>query len=225
MKTMLSWSSGKDSAWCLHLLRQDPGIELAGLFTTVNEAFDRVAMHAVRRAILEAQAKAAGLPLHVIGIPWPCSNDEYERRLGAFVKEAREQGVEAMAFGDLFLEDIRTYREKNLAGTGIKPVFPVWGVPTDRLARDMVGSGLRAHVTCVDPKQLDRSFVGRVFDAAFLDDLPEEVDPCGENGEFHSCVVAGPMFQAPVPVSPGEITERDGFIFADLRLAPPFNGS
>lgn len=219
MKTLLSWSTGKDSAWSLHLLKQEEDIELAGLFTTVNEAFDRVAMHAVRRQILEAQARAAGLPLHVIGIPWPCSNEEYERRLGGFVEKAKGEGVEAMAFGDLFLEDIRAYRERNLAGTGIEPLFPVWGIPTDRLARDMVGAGLRARVTCVDPGKLDSSFAGRVFDETFLADLPEGVDPCGENGEFHSCVYAGPMFSAPVPVEPGEVTERDGFVFADLTLA------
>jgi uncharacterized protein (TIGR00290 family) len=218
MKTLLSWSTGKDSAWALHLLKQDPSVELAGLFTTVNEAFDRVAMHAVRREILEAQAAAAGLPLHVIEIPWPCPNEAYEARMSEFVELAKEEGVEAMAFGDLFLEDIRAYREKNLQGTGITPLFPVWGLPTDKLAGDMVEAGLRAQVTCVDPKQLDASFAGRIFDASFLDDLPSGVDPCGENGEFHSCVFAGPMFSAPVPIAPGEVTERDGFVFADAVL-------
>ena len=218
MKTLLSWSSGKDSAWSLHVLKKNSDIDLAGLFTTVNEAFDRVAMHAVRRTVLEAQAEAAGLPLHVIDIPWPCPNETYEKRMGAFVDKAKDMGVEAMAFGDLFLEDIRDYRVKNLAGTGIEPIFPVWGLPTGQLARDMVTGGLRAHVTCIDPKKLDSSFAGRTFDADFLEDLPADIDPCGENGEFHSCVYAGPMFAEPIDVVPGEVTERDGFVFADVML-------
>jgi uncharacterized protein (TIGR00290 family) len=218
MKTFLSWSTGKDSAWALHLLKQEEDIDVAGLFTTVNEAFDRVAMHAVRRSILEAQADGAGLPLHVIDIPWPCPNEEYEKRMGAFVEKAKGEGVEAMAFGDLFLEDIREYRVKNLEGTGITPLFPVWGLPTRALARDMVEAGLMAHVTCVDPKKLDASFAGRTFNADFLDDLPDSVDPCGENGEFHTCVNAGPMFSEPIAIEPGEVTERDGFVFADVTL-------
>jgi uncharacterized protein (TIGR00290 family) len=218
MKTFLSWSTGKDSAWALHLLKQEEDIDVAGLFTTVNEAFDRVAMHAVRRSILEAQADVAGLPLHVIDIPWPCPNEEYEKRMGAFVEKAKGEGVEAMAFGDLFLEDIREYRVKNLEGTGITPLFPVWGLPTRALARDMVEAGLMAHVTCVDPKKLDASFAGRTFNADFLDDLPDSVDPCGENGEFHTCVNAGPMFSEPIAIEPGEVTERDGFVFADVTL-------
>ncbi len=218
MKTLLSWSTGKDSAWSLHLLKQDPDIKLTGLFTTVNEAFDRVAMHAVRRTVLEAQAEAAGLPLHVIDLPWPCPNEEYEARMGAFVERALGDGVGAMAFGDLFLEDIREYREKNLDGTGLTPLFPVWGMPTDRLASDMVRAGLRAHVTCIDPNKLSTDFAGRTFDTDFLDDLPAGIDPCGENGEFHTCVFEGPMFEKPIAVAPGEIQERDGFVFADLVL-------
>jgi uncharacterized protein (TIGR00290 family) len=216
MRTWVSWSSGKDSAWSLLTLREGRGTEVTGLFTAVNAASDRVAMHAVRRTLLEAQARAAGLPLRVIDIPHPCSNAEYERIMGAFVAEAQDQGVEAMAFGDLFLADIRAYRERQLAGTGIAPLFPLWGRDTHALAREMIDGGLVAHVTCVDPAQLDRSFAGRRFDHALLTELPAGVDPCGENGEFHTCVSAGPMFQAPIPVRPGITTERDGFVFADL---------
>ena len=216
MRTWVSWSTGKDSAWTLHTLRKSAGAEVAGLFTTVNAAFDRVTMHAVRRTLLEAQARAANLPLHVIAVPNPCPNTEYERIMGAFVAEARDQGVEAMAFGDLFLADIRAYRESQLAGTGIAPLFPLWGRDTRALAREMIDGGLVAHITCVDPTRLDRSFAGRRFDQTFLAELPAGVDPCGENGEFHTCVSAGPMFCAPIPVRPGITSERDGFAFADL---------
>ena len=219
MKTWLSWSSGKDSAWSLHTLRQSGEAEVTGLFTTVNAAFDRVAMHAVRRALLEAQARAVGIELHVIDIPYPCPNAEYERIMGGFVAGARGTGVEAMAFGDLFLADIRAYREGRLAGTGIAPLFPLWGRDTRALAGDMIDAGLVAHVTCVDPARLDPSFAGRLFDHAFLADLPGNADPCGENGEFHTFVSAGPMFRKPLAVSPGTIVERDGFVFADLLPA------
>lgn len=219
MKTFLSWSSGKDSAWTLNLLRQDREIEIAGLFTTVNAEFGRVAMHGVRRAVLERQARAAGLKLHVIDLPWPCPNAEYEKRMAAFIEIAKAEGVDAMAFGDLFLEDIRAYREARLEGTGLKPLFPLWGRETRQLARDMISGGLKARVTCVDPKQLDASFAGRAFDAGFLADLPEGADPCGENGEFHTCVHAGPMFAAPFDIESGEVVERDGFVFADVILA------
>jgi uncharacterized protein (TIGR00290 family) len=219
MKTLLSWSTGKDSAWSLHVLRQTPGIEVVGLFSTVNAAFDRVAMHAVRRQILEAQAAAAGLPLSVIEIPWPCPNEVYEARLGAFVAEQQEAGIAAMVFGDLFLEDIRAYREAKLAGSGVTPLFPLWGRDTAELAREMIAGGLKAHLTCIDPRKLPASFAGRAFDAELLADLPEGVDPCGENGEFHTCVVAGPMFSAPLAVATGEVMERDGFVFADLLPA------
>ena len=214
MKTLLSWSTGKDSAWSLHVLQQMSGIEVAGLFTTLNAAFDRVAMHAVRRQILEAQAEAAGLPLHIIEIPWPCPNEAYERALGGFV-----DGVAAMAFGDLFLQDIRAYREEKLSGTGIEPLFPLWGRDTRALAHEMIAGGLQAHLTCVDPKKLAASFAGRAFDEAFLAELPDGVDPCGENGEFHTCVFAGPMFARPIDVRVGEVEDRDGFIFADLLPA------
>ncbi len=216
MKTLLSWSTGKDSAWCLHVLRAMPEVELVGLFTTINEDAGRVAMHAVRRQLLEAQAEAAGLPLHAIPIPERCINADYEAAMGAFIGRMRAEGVEAMAFGDLFLEDVRAYREGRLEGTGIRPLFPLWGRDTAALAREMVDAGLRAHVTCVDPKQLPAGFAGRTFDAAFLADLPDGVDPCGERGEFHSFAHAGPMFRAPIPVTPGEIVERAGFVFADL---------
>jgi len=213
----LSWSSGKDSAWSLHLLRQDPGIEVVALFTTINQEFDRVAMHAVRRALLELQAEAAGLPLWTVPLPWPCSNEQYEARMRELCDRALSEGVQAMAFGDLFLADIRAYREKQLAGTGLEPIFPVWQIPTHKLANDMIRSGLRAKITCVDPKVLPREFAGRDFDAKFLADLPPGIDPCGENGEFHSFVYAGPMFRRPIPVETGDIVERDGFIFADLK--------
>jgi len=215
-KTLLSWSSGKDSAWALHALRQDPAVELVGLLTTLNESFARVAMHAVRETLLERQAQAAGLPLWKIPLPYPCSNEAYERIMAGVIQRAQSEGVEAMAFGDLFLEDIRAYRERQLDGTGLEPLFPIWGIPTDELARTMVAAGLRAHITCVDPRQLDRGFAGRVFDADFLADLPAGVDPCGENGEFHSFATDGPMFSKRLEVQTGEVVERDGFVFADL---------
>ena len=194
MRTLLSWSTGKDSAWALHVLRQRPDVTVVGLVTTVNAAFDRVAMHGVRRTLLEAQAEAAGLPLHVLEIPHPCPNADYERIMGAFVAEQAAAGVEAMAFGDLFLEDIRRYREAKLAGTGIAPLFPLWGIDTGLLAREMIAGGLEAYVTCVDPRKLPASFAGRRFDLDLLADLPPGVDPCAENGEFHTFACAGPMF-------------------------------
>lgn len=219
MKTILSWSSGKDCAYALHVLRQDAAHDVVGLLTTMNAAFDRVAMHGVRREIVEAQARAAGLPLLTISLPWPCSNDDYEHLMSAFVAEQVASGVEAIAFGDLFLEDIRAYREAKLAGTGLTPMFPLWGRPTDQLARDMIASGLRARLATVDPSKLNANFAGREFDANLLRDLPAGVDPCGENGEFHTCVTAGPMFSAPLSVEVGETVIRDGFAFADLKLA------
>ncbi len=220
MRTLLSWSTGKDSAWSLHALRQRPDVSVVGLVTTVNAAFDRVAMHGVRRALLEAQAQAAGLPLHTLPIPYPCPNEEYERIMGAFVAEQAAAGVEAMAFGDLFLEDIRRYRETKLAGTGITPLFPLWGIATDELARTMVAGGLEAYVTCVDPRKLPQSFAGRRFDAALLADLPGGVDPCAENGEFHTFCSAGPMFDRPIDVEVGDVVTRDGFVFCDLVPSP-----
>ena len=216
VRVAISWSSGKDSAWSLHLLRQDPSFEVVALFTTLNEQFDRVAMHAVRRELLEQQAESLGLPLWTIPLPWPCSNEEYESRMTSLCARAIAEGVQAMAFGDLFLTDIRAYREKQLAGTGIEPMFPVWQIPTADLARTMIASGLRAKITCVDPRVLPAEFAGRDFDSQFLADLPPTIDPCGENGEFHSFVYDAPGFRQPINVSVGEIVERDGFVFADL---------
>ncbi|MBI2060903.1 MAG: adenine nucleotide alpha hydrolase [Nitrospirae bacterium] len=215
-KILLSWSSGKDSAWTLHVLRQSGEFQIAGLLTTVNEAFDRVAMHAVRRELLEAQAASAGLPLWPVPLPWPCPNEEYESRMRTACERAVREGIEGVAFGDLFLEDVRRYREEQLAGTGLQPVFPLWQIPTDRLARDMISGGLRARLTCIDPKVLSAAFAGREFDSALLSDFPAGVDPCGEKGEFHSFAYAGPMFREPVSIRSGEVVERDGFVFADL---------
>jgi uncharacterized protein (TIGR00290 family) len=215
-QALLCWSSGKDSAWTLHVLRQRGEVEVVGLLTTVNQAYERVAMHAVRLSLLQAQAEAVGLPLWQVPIPSPCSNQEYEAAMGKAIQRALDAGITAMAFGDLFLEDVRRYRETQLAGTGLTPIFPIWGLPTDALARDMVAAGLRARLTCVDPKQLPASFAGRDFDAALLADFPPEVDPCGERGEFHTFAYDGPMFRRPVPVRSGDIVTRDGFVFADL---------
>lgn len=215
-KVLLSWSSGKDSAWTLGRLLADPGLEVAGLLTTINESADRVAMHAVRRKLLEAQAEAVGLPLWAIPLPAPCSNSEYEKVMERACSRAVEEGIEAIAFGDLFLTDVRQYRERQLQGTGLEPLFPLWGRPTGLLAWEMIAAGLRAKITCVDPAQMDRRFAGREFDQSFLADLPTQADPCGENGEFHSFVYDAPEFRAPLAVRPGEILERDGFVFADL---------
>ena len=215
-RVLLSWSSGKDSAWALNLLRRDAGIEVCGLVTTLNSAFDRVAMHGTRRAVLEAQARAAGLPLWIVPLPWPCSNEIYEQRMSEVCERAVAERIDAVAFGDLFLEEIRAYRERQLAPTGLEPLFPLWRIPTDALAREMIAGGLRARLACVDTKQLPGSFAGREFDDALLRDLTPETDPCGERGEFHTCVYAGPMFAAPLPLETGEIVERDGFVFADL---------
>lgn len=215
-KILLSWSSGKDSAWALHLLRRQARYEITGLVTTFNQAFDRVAMHSTRRSLVEAQAKAAGLPLFPISLPWPCSNQQYEEIMKVFCAQAVAQGVTAIAFGDLFLADIRAYRERQLQGTGLEPLFPVWQIPTDRLAREMIDSGLRAKLVCVDPRKLAPEFAGRDFDRQLLADLPDGVDPCGENGEFHSFVYGGPMFDREIPVVAGERVERDGFWFCDV---------
>jgi uncharacterized protein (TIGR00290 family) len=216
MRILLSWSSGKDSAWSLHLLRRRGEHEVVGLLTTFNDEADRVAMHAVRRELVERQAAAAGLPLWAVKLPWPCSNEQYELLMAEACAKAVAEGIEGVAFGDLFLEDVRAYREKQLKGTGLAPVFPVWGLPTRALAEEMIAGGTRAKLTCVDTGKLDRSFVGREFDGALLSALPGDVDPCGERGEFHSFVHAGPMLEGAVPVSVGETVVRDQFVFADL---------
>jgi uncharacterized protein (TIGR00290 family) len=215
MKILASWSSGKDSAWMLHTLRQQ-GLPPAALLTSINETADRVAMHAVRHSVLRAQADAAALPLTTVSLPHPCSNEIYEQRMAATVQVARAQGFTHVAFGDLFLEDVRRYREERMAGTGLTPIFPLWGRQTSELAREMIRGGLEAILTCVDPRVLPGAFAGRTYDAALLHDLPADVDPCGERGEFHSCAIAGPMFAKRLDVTPGEIVERDGFVFCDV---------
>lgn len=217
-RVLLSWSSGKDSAWTLHILRQQPDIEVVGLLTTLNAEFQRVAMHSTRRSVLQAQAAAAGLPLWVVPLPWPCSNEVYEQRMAEACQRAIRERVDAVAFGDLFLQDVRDYRVRQLAPTGLQPLFPLWAIPTDQLAQDMIASGLRAGLTCVDPKQITASFAGREFDEVLLRDLPPSADPCGERGEFHTCVYAGPMFSSPIALKAGEIVERDGFNYADFSL-------
>ncbi|MEB6608155.1 ATP-binding protein [Aeromonas sanarellii] len=215
-KVLLSWSSGKDSAWALHRLRQDPAIEVVGLFTTLNQAFERVAMHGVRKSLLARQAQCVGLPLMTIDLPWPCSNEEYGRIMTGFIREVMARGIRHMAFGDLFLEEVRAYRERQLAGTGITPLFPLWGSDTTELAQQMMAAGLRARVCTLDPKTLDMSLGGHEFDEALLAALPAGVDPCGENGEFHTLAWDGPMFQRPLAIRVGETVLRDGFVFTDL---------
>lgn len=225
-RVLVSWSGGKDSAWALHLLQQDSTIEIVGLLTTINAQFSRVAMHGFRHKLLEMQAEAAGLPLWPVPLPWPCSNEQYEAAMSACCARAVAEGVNAIAFGDLFLEDIRAYREARLVQTGLEPLFPCWHIPTAQLARQMIASGIRAHLVCVDPLQLDRTFAGRLFDEALLNDLPRSVDPCGERGEFHTFVSAGPMFarsgrSRSIEVRPGEVIESaagfgQSFIYADL---------
>jgi uncharacterized protein (TIGR00290 family) len=218
-RTLLSWSSGKDSAWTLHVLRQQSEYEVVGLLTTFNREANRVAMHGVRRALVEAQARSLNLPLWDVDLPAPCSNDDYERIMQKVCAKALRQEIECMAFGDLFLRDVRAYRERQLEGSGLQPIFPVWDLSTRTLAEQMVDSGLRARLTCIDTQAISADFAGREFDTQLLRDLPPSVDPCGENGEFHSFVYAGPMFSHPLAVSPGEIVTRDRFVFADLKLA------
>lgn len=213
---LLSWSSGKDSAWAVDRLRQDADIRVAALVTSFNSEANRVAMHAVRRALVEAQAERVGIPLWAVELPYPCSNAEYEERMRAVCERAIAEGIAAVAFGDLFLEDIRDYRVRQLRGTGLEPLFPLWRIPTGRLALEMIAAGVKAKVTCVDRSKLAGPFAGRDFDRSFLDALPREVDPCGENGEFHSFVYDAPGFSRPIEVRAGEVVERDGFVFADV---------
>lgn len=216
-RTLLSWSSGKDSAWALYQLQQDPDVEVVGLLTTFNSEFNRSAIHGVRQVLVTLQAHAANLPLLSIPLPWPCSNEDYEH----IMEEAIEQAItnfkiDAIAFGDLFLQDIRDYREKNMAATGLEAAFPIWGLDTRDLARDMISAGLRARITCLDPRHIPEQFAGRDFDEDLLENLPAAVDPCGENGEFHTFAWDGPMFEHPINVMAGEVVKRDGFVFADL---------
>ena len=215
-RVLLSWSSGKDSAWALHLLRQRAEVEVVALLTTFNEAADRVAMHAVRRELARLQAARVGLPLWEVDLPWPCTNDKYEEIMRGVCQRAVAEGIDQVAFGDLYLRDVRAYRERQLAGTGLEPIFPLWDLPTRQLAHSMLDAGVRAKLTCVDPAKLPEEFAGREFDAGLLSELPEGVDPCGENGEFHTFVYASPVFREALSVKGGEIVRRDGFVFADV---------
>jgi uncharacterized protein (TIGR00290 family) len=215
-KTLMSWSSGKDSAWTLHKLQQDPGIKLEGLFCVTNAEFDRVTMHGVRVELLHRQAESIGLPLHIVEIPYPCSDEKYAEVMSTFVKEAKNSGIECFAFGDLFLEDVRRYREEKLKGSGIEPIFPLWNQPTDKLSFLIIESGIKAVLTCIAPGKLSEEFIGREYNEQFLSSIPETIDPCGEHGEFHSFVFDGPMFQTPIDVSLGNVVERDGFVFMDV---------
>lgn len=219
LRALIAWSSGKDSAFALHEVRRAGGIDVAGALTTVTDSFGRVSMHGVREELLRAQCEAAGLPAITVRIPYPCPNEIYEREMAAAIRNAKADGVTHMIFGDLYLEDVRAYREKQLAGTGITPLFPLWGKPTDALAREMIAAGVEAHLAVVDLKKLPMAFAGRSFDAALLAELPAGTDPCGENGEFHSFVSAGPMLARKIPVRVGETVARDGFAFADLLPA------
>jgi len=215
-KALIAWSSGKDSAWALHEVRRAGAYDVVGALTTVTEKFARVSMHGVREEILRVQHEAIGLPPVIVSIPYPCPNEVYEARMGTALEQAKRAGVTHVIFGDLFLEDVRAYREQKLAGSGITPLFPLWQRPTGALAREMIAAGVETYLVCVDLKQLPASFAGQRFDAALLSDLPAGVDPCGEKGEFHSCLVAGPMFDRRIDITVGETIERDGFAYTDL---------
>jgi uncharacterized protein (TIGR00290 family) len=222
-KVFVSWSSGKDSAFALYEGRR-MGLEVVGILTTVNEVYDRVAMHGVRNSVLDSQTRALGLPAIKVSIPVACPNEVYETRMADACAQIRATGVRHMVFGDLFLEDIRAYRIEKLSAAGIEPMFPLWKRDTTVLAREMIAAGMVAHITCLDPRKMPRRFAGRLFDEALLRDLPAGVDPCGENGEFHTVVTAGPMFARPIPITIGETVERDGFLFTDVLLAEPAQG-
>ena len=215
-KILVSWSSGKDSAWALHVLRQRDDIEIVGLLTTLNQHFDRVAMHGVRRVLVQSQAKAAGLPLWEAPLPWPCSNQEYEQVMAGVCAKAIENGITAVAFGDLFLEDVRKYREDQMKRAGLEPIFPIWGRNTRELLEKMLAAGLHARIVCVDPSKVPAEFAGRDLDFRCMEELPAGVDPCGENGEFHTFVYDGPMFACPIAIESGEIVTRDNFVYADV---------
>jgi uncharacterized protein (TIGR00290 family) len=215
-KALIAWSSGKDSAWALHEARRSGEYEIVGALTTVTETFGRVSMHGVREELLRAQLEAIGIPPNIVPIPFPCPNEVYEARMGAALSHAKTEGVSHVIFGDLFLEDVRAYREAKMAGTGITPLFPLWGRPTKALAHAMIEGGLKTHLVTVDLKAMPKSFAGRKFDESLLDSLPADVDPCGERGEFHTCVLDGPMFSRAIAASVGEVVEREGFAFADL---------
>ncbi len=219
-KTLMSWSTGKDSAWAYHEILERGDHEIAGIFCTINEKFQRTAMHGVRVELLRRQAQRLGQPLDIIEIPWPCSNEDYERIMGEYINSVKSREIECFAFGDLFLQDIRDYRVDKLEGTGIEPVFPLWQRPTKELASQMIEGGQRTMITCIDPKKLDASFAGREFTREFLKDLPDHIDPCGENGEFHSFVFDAPAFDCAIDIKVGEVVERDGFVFADLVPEP-----
>jgi uncharacterized protein (TIGR00290 family) len=219
-KVLLSWSSGKDSAWTLHVLRQRGEVEVVGLLTTINTHFQRVAMHGTRHALLKAQAAAARLPLWEVPLPWPCSNDVYEQAMAAACSSAVAQGISGIAFGDLFLEDVRRYREDRLRGTGLEPVFPIWARDTRELISEMIEGGLRARIVCVDPAKIPADFAGRDLDHDLVHALPTGADPCGENGEFHTFAYAGPMFYEPIPIEGGETVTREGFVYSDVVLGP-----
>ena len=218
LKALLAWSSGKDGAWALHALRRSGEAEVAGLLTTVTAPYDRVSMHGVRTGLLEVQAERLGLPLHKILIPDPCPNEAYESAMRTVLESEKSRGVTHVVHGDIFLESVRKYREEKLAGIGMGALFPLWGCDTGKLAREMIKAGLRAYVTCLDPRKVPRGFAGRLFDASFLADLPPKVDPLGERGEFHTFCSDAPVFSSPIPVTPGETVERDGFIFTDLLI-------
>ncbi|MCZ6884895.1 MAG: adenine nucleotide alpha hydrolase [Alphaproteobacteria bacterium] len=217
-KAILAWSSGKDSAYALHVVRREGLFDVIGLLTTVTHAYGRVSMHGVREDILDLQALRAGLGVTKVRIPAPCPNEIYETAMAQALQPHVDQGVSHVIFGDLFLADLRQWREERLAEIGLEGVFPLWRTDTGNLAREMLAAGLKARVVCLDPARLDRSFAGRAYDAGFLEDLPEDVDPCGENGEFHTLVTAGPMFSAAIDAETGEVVERDGFVFADVQL-------
>lgn len=220
-KTLVSWSSGKDSAWALHMLQQDPSIDVIGVFCTVNSVFDRVSIHGVRRELLNEQAASIGIPLDVVEIPHPCSNDDYVAIMNEFLRTAKEKGIQCIAFGDLYLEHVREYRKALLQECGITPLFPLWGISTTILSQQMISNGLKAVITCIDAGQFSKEYAGREYNESFLKDIPDTIDPCGENGEFHSFVFDGPMFQYPIPIVVGETICRDGAYFTDLYRKPP----